>query len=302
MSVAMPADIAGAVDRLARYFGGDAIATTRQGILAREALGEPVDTALSERLLVKLQAELRPDGIMGGGVVPTIWRAQEFMDLGRGADQPGTARVLRWILQLQKQAGAFGEGCSPERHRYRICQHYVAGFFSPSPAEQRIAPITLPNGKVFRVEAPARFAISCLALRAVLRAEAGHHRLPLVEQHLRSLAQMSELWTGWADYFPPDAIIAGLHALAYAPASYRKTVPRLLALVAEHQDQSGLWPNTDLFPVLEALLDVGTAEAQAMVRRALPALVERQRPDGTFGATAQAERAWIGLQALLWGR
>ena len=302
MSVSTPADLAGAVDRLARYFSGDAIAATRQGILAREALGQPADAALRAWLLGELQAELRPDGSIGGGAVPTIWRAHEFMDLGRGGDQPGTVRVVRWILSLQKQPGAFGEGCSPERHRYRICEHFVAGFFSPSPVEHRVAPITLPNGKVFRVESPARFAISCLALRAVLRANAGHQRLALVEQHLTSLAQMSELWTGWGDYFPPDAIVAGLHALALAPASYRGAIPRLIALVAAHQDKHGLWPNTDLFPVLEALLDVGTAEAHAVVRRALPALVERQRPDGAFGATAQQERAWIGLRALLWGR
>lgn len=302
MSVATPADLGGAVDRLARYFGGDAIAATRQGILAREALGHSADAALRTRLIAELQVELRPDGSISGGAVPAIWRAHEFMDLGCGGDHPGTARVLRWILSLQKQPGAFGEGCAPERHRYRICEHFVAGFFSPSPVEQRVAPITLPNGKVFRVEAPARFAISCLALRAVLRADAGHQRLLSVERHLTSLAQMSELWTGWADYFPPDAIVAGLHALALAPGAYRGTIPRLVALVATHQDESGLWPNTDLFPVLEALLDVGTAEAQAAVRRALPALVERQRSDGTFGATAQQERAWIGLRALLWGR
>jgi hypothetical protein len=36
------------------------------------------------------------------------------------------------------------------------------------------------------------------------------------------------------------------------------------------------------------------------VRRALPALEERQRADGSFGSTAQQERALIGLRALLW--
>jgi len=40
-----------------------------------------------------------------------------------------------------------------------------------------------------------------------------------------------------------------------------------------------------------------------LVRRALPALAARQRSDGSFGATAQQERALIGLRAaLLTGR
>jgi hypothetical protein len=113
---------------------------------------------------------------------------------------------------------------------------------------------------------------------------------------------MSELWTSWTGYFAPDVIVAGLHALALAPPAYRAPVPRLVELLGAHQDQSGLWPNADVFPVLDALLAVGTADARTVAQRALPALVERQRPDGTFGATAQPERAWLGLQALLWGR
>jgi hypothetical protein len=32
----------------------------------------------------------------------------------------------------------------------------------------------------------------------------------------------------------------------------------------------------------------------------VPALIERQRTDGTFGVMAQQERALIGLTALLW--
>jgi hypothetical protein len=40
--------------------------------------------------------------------------------------------------------------------------------------------------------------------------------------------------------------------------------------------------------------------AQEAVRRAVPALLSRQRLDGSFGTTAQQERALIALRALLW--
>jgi len=52
--------------------------------------------------------------------------------------------------------------------------------------------------------------------------------------------------------------------------------------------------------VLEVLRATGDPTALAAVRRAVPALVAKQRPDGTFGSTAQQERALIALRAFRW--
>lgn len=293
------ADAPGAIERLAHFFAPQ---PTRQGVLARALLDRAAadDDAVRERLVAALRAELRADGSVSGGAVPTIWRAHELMDLGHDGRQPGTVRVMRWVSSLQGRPGAFGEGCTPERHASRACSHFVAGFFSPGPAEERLAPVTLPNGKVFRTEPAARFAVSGLALRAVIRAQPDYERYPLVEQHLASLVRMSEQWTTWSGYFAPDMIVAGLLALAAARAPYRDAVPPLVALVGAHQGDDLAWPNADLFHVLEALLAAGTPEARAIVRRTAPTLVSRQRPDGTYGAMAQQERALIALRALHW--
>ena len=164
--------------------------------------------------------------------------------------------------------------------------------------EQRLAPVTLPTGKVFRVEPAARFAISCFALRAVIRA--GHAQRPSVKQHLQSLARISEQWTEWNEYFAPDTIVSGLHALAAAGPEHEEIIHRLVGLLTTNQRIDGEWPHADLFQVLDALLAAGTLEAQVTVRRAGTALAARQRADGTFGTTAQQERALIGLRALLW--
>src|SRR5215218_1887968 len=58
-----------AVERLALYFGG---LRTRQGLLARAALGTPGtgDEQLARELAARLAAELRPDGTVGGGALP----------------------------------------------------------------------------------------------------------------------------------------------------------------------------------------------------------------------------------------
>lgn len=287
-----------AIERLARYFGAG---STRQAYLAREALGRPLpgDPALAVRLRQELAAGVRPDGTVPGGAVPTIWRVHELLDLGEPEDSPPVTRAMGWLLDQQDRPGAFHEGCDRIRHGRRLCQHYIAGFFAPAPPTQRLAPVTLPMGKVYRVEPAARFAISCLALRAALRA--GYQERPAVGRHLQSLAHISEQWTEWNDYFAPDVIVAGLHALAAAGQGYRDVVRRLVDLVTANQMVEGEWPSADLFQVLEALRAAETPDAQVTVRRATTALLARQRGDGTFGAGAQQERALIGLRALLWG-
>jgi hypothetical protein len=283
-----------ALNRLAAFF---AERRTRQGILARAALGRPAadDAALRAALIAQFRAEVRPDGSLGGAAVPTVWRAHELMDLGHGGDQPGTAPILGWGLRPQGRAGAFSDGCTDARHRHRACEHFLAGFFAPAPPEQRLAPVTFPNAKVFRAEPAARFAASCLALRAALRG--GHAARPQVEQHVMSLARLRDGFSDWGGYWAPDLAASALHALA---ASQRvELAAELAAVVAANQSADGTWPGADLFHVLEAVATVPTPEARTALRRAAPALLERQRPDGSFGNTAREERALIALRTLL---
>ena len=161
-----------------------------------------------------------------------------------------------------------------------------------------MAPITLPNGKAFRVESAARFAISCLGLRAAFRAGLGDR--PGTQQHFESLRLLAEQWTSWNGSIVPDMMVAGLHALALSGPTAQADVERLVTMIAAQQAPDGLWPNADLFATLEALHATGLEAARTAVARALPALAERQRADGTFGAMAQQERALIALRAFRW--
>jgi hypothetical protein len=286
-----------AIERLRLFFGAGA---TRQAVLARQALEQaaPDDEKLAARLLDDMRAGSRMDGSIGGEVVATIWRAHEMLDLGAPADHAGTARVLGWVLELQSKPGAFSAGCSAPRHAHRACEHFIAGFFSPAPSEQRFAPVMFPNGKLFRADPAARFAVSCLALRAALRA--GLEYRPQVRQHMISLVQLQEQWLGDNGYFAPDAVVAGIHALAFAPSEHRDLLPRLSSYLASQQEEDGSWSQADLFHTLEALHALHTPEAHVAVRRAVPVLLSRQRIDGSFGSTAQQERALIALRSLVW--
>jgi hypothetical protein len=284
-------------ERLALYFGPE---RTRPALLARAALGieSPDDRELRRELVAELERGVRADGSVGGAALPTIWRVHELIDLGVRGGEPAVRSLMHWILALQGRPGAFGEGCDRERHAKRACKHYVQGFFAPGPPGVRLAPITFPNGKAFRAEPAARFALSCLALRAVLRS--GATEQTLIDRHIRSLAALAAGWTTWSGFFAPDTIVAGLHALALAGPAYQPLVAALVGLVGANQDAGGEWSNADLFQTLEALMATDLPEARAAVRRAGSALTARQRADGTFGGTAQQERALIGLRALLW--
>jgi hypothetical protein len=288
-----------AIERLAAFFAGE---RTRQGILARRLLGQSSadDSALENRVVREMRGETRIDGSRGGAFLPTVWLAHELMDLGHRGDEAGTVRVIGWILNQQEKPGAYGDGCSDDRHQNKACSHYLGGFFAPGPPTERVAPITLPNGKVFRAEGAARFALSCLALRAVLRA--GAEARPAVERHVRSLVLLNDVWTDWDGYFAPDMVISALHALALASPPYREAIPRATLHVVRHQAEDGTWPNADFFHVIEALIAAGTTESRHAVLRAVPALIGMQRDDGTFGCIAQQERALIGLKALLMAR
>jgi hypothetical protein len=252
---------------------------------------------LVQRLIAQMRSEVRRDGSVAGAVVPTVWRVHELLDLG-GDSEDGCGRAMEWVLALQGKPGAFSQGCSRIRHAQRVCEHFISGFFAPAPPEQRLAPVMLPNGKVFRAETAARFAISCLALRAALRGRWAARGL--VGHHLNSLLQLQEQWADWNGYFAADSIVSGIHALALSSPSDPNLRPRLSSLVAAHQANDGTWPHADLFHTLEALLALDTPEAQAAVRRAVPTLLSRQRLDGTFGSTAQQERALIVLRSLIW--
>jgi hypothetical protein len=284
-----------AIERLAGFFGERA---TRQGLLAREALARlrPADEELRAQLTERLRRDTRPDGSVGGSLLATAWRAIELLELGHAGDQPGTQRAVNWVLTTQNKPGAYGEGCTPERHQRRVCEHFVTGFFAPALATQRVAPITFPDGKVFRVEGPARFAVSCLALRAVL--QSGERR-PAVEQHVASLVRLHEEWENWGGYFPPDLVGSVIAALAVAGPARQDVLRRLTGIVRDHQEPDGTWADADLFHLLDALTLARTDAARRAVQRAVPALVERQRPDGTFGPTAREERALVALRALL---
>jgi hypothetical protein len=120
-----------------------------------------------------------------------------------------------------------------------------------------------------------------------------------VGRHLDSFEHLLGEWALWSDQLAPDLGFAALGALAVAPEDWGTTVERLLRVIAINQLPDGTWPRADFFNALEALSKVRHRAVEEVLVRALPALLQRQREDGSFGSVAQDERALIALRVLI---
>jgi hypothetical protein len=281
------------IDRLHRFFERR---SSVSGWVARRRLDAvaPDDELLHRQLVSVIEGRARPDGSIGGAAVPTIHAVTDLLQLG---ERESAGPYLDWLLGLANRPGAFGLGCTAARHPHRLCEHFLSGFFSPAPPTERAAPLTVPNGKAFRAESHARFAISCLALAVLVRAGRVHE--PPVERHLDSFGYLLEEWDRWADHLPPDLAFSALGALGPAPERWRPITLALVQVVAKHQLKDGTWPRVDFFHALDGLVAVPADAVVPVLARTVPALLTRQRDDGSFGSVAADQRARIGLDVLL---
>jgi hypothetical protein len=284
-----------AIERTTAFFEGR---HTRTGVLARRVAGHPrrEDTELTEHLVRAIRRKTRIDGSVNGSLMDTAWAAWELLELGCQADHAAVVRTSGFMLQTEDRDGHFGEGCDEERHVGHRCRHFLSGFFSPGAWDHPAAPLEFPSGLRIDDEQGARFALSCYALRSVLRA--GADRGSAVRRHVDSLLSLSALWEedgGWA----PDLVMGALGALAYAPIDYRSKVVGLARRILGRQQNDGSWTNTHAFHALKMLLGLTGPEVAVAARRAAPALIRLQTNEGAFDPTGNEEQALIALRVLL---
>ncbi|MBI4499887.1 MAG: hypothetical protein HY700_01880 [Gemmatimonadetes bacterium] len=290
-------EVAEARARAAEFFAGR---QSRAGLLARRYLGIPAerDPVLSDHLVRELRQRTRMDGSTEGSLVKTAWTLLELMQLDSPPDHAAVVRVVGWLLARQAQAGRFGEGCTDERHARGLCQHFLSGFFSPAAPEDTVSPLDFPIGITVRDEAEARFAASCFALRAVLRAR--QERRQRVLDHLGALLNLGDVWGGWGSPWSPDLVLFALGGVAHAPLDFRERVERLASQVARRQRPDGSWNGAHPLHALDVMLSIPSAPAQAAVRAAVPHICAQAR-DGTLFVEGTEEHSLIALRALAAG-
>jgi hypothetical protein len=316
-----------AIERAAGYFDGR---ETRAGVVARRLLGRrrPEDERLVAALARDRRARLRSDGSVGGDLVATAWTAWELMDLGRGHDDDGVRRSVKWLLSRQDKDGA--EACLPRRHEITLNGHSIGGFFAYRSSGRAIRRLVLPDGAGAVSDQGARFLASCFALRSVLRAgqlqaealahAAAAERLPrartakpavsrpsvgilelaLVRRHVGSLLALPKMWDTWGGLWQPTLTVSALAAIAWAPLPFRAQLPILAEHLALNQKPDGSWRNLDIVHAVDSLVSVPLPQAREAVALAAPKLARLQTPKGTLGTGPHAEertlsalRGWL---------
>lgn len=296
INTAMENTIERALDGLADFFDSK---QTRAAVVARRLLGtsHSGDASLTDQLIRERRRKTRLDGSINGSLAETAWGLRELLQLGCGRDHAGLHRMLGFVLSRQDKPGRFGEGCSDRRHEIAHCNHYLSGFFSPGGADEPQAPLALPTGAVITTEFGARFAASCVALRAVLGT--GEEKREAIKKHVESLLLLASRWYDLGE-FPKsmDVVFSATGALGAAPRAYRDEVATVIDNVVHLQKDDGTWPDVSLFHALDGLQSSPNEKAVAACRSATGALLAVQQPDGSFDETHNEEFALIAVRAL----
>jgi hypothetical protein len=279
-----------------------------ESVLARREAGEPrlADEGHARALAAELCAFMDEDGSWGGDLVRTaeaLLLAHALTPEPESAVRSAVDAGGAWIRARQGQPGAFAEGCTPERHALRFCEHFITGFFSPAPPETDLSTLTLSSGVRFGGDAAARLGASCLGLRALLR---WGFDGPDVDSHVDGVRVIV---TGVALNAPSFISVAGyisaVSALIEAEPDARNkaAVAAGLERIAGLQRADGSWRGVDAFHVLDALIAAArkehrTKSADGAIARAARMLALLQRADGTWGRETGPERTLTGWRAL----
>lgn len=249
---------------------------------------------LAGHLRGDLRAKQGPDGSWQEGdlgvSVEALWR---LLDLGQPGDSPVVGKALDWLYSRRDVDGAYGSGCTPARHEARLCQHYIAGFFSPGGTDEP-QEITLDNGQTVNSDAGARLLMSERALRAALRARPHDPRAGASVSGLRSLPVYLE----YGGNYTPAVLVGALQALAWHPCVRSAELEAGLESLSKAQEQDGTWPNVEFFFVLETLLEVKHPVSEQLIMKAALKLLETQHKYGAWGRRHLGSQTWIAMQAL----
>ncbi len=262
-----------------------------ESLVARREAGvtEPEDARRATELAATLCRLAEPDGSWGGDLFRTAGNLLLLREIEPEPDTPtreAAAAACAWLMQRKDQVGRFGAGCEPEAHAAELCSHFVSGFFAPADPGTDLAGTTLVSGGKFHTDEAARFAGTCLALRALVTWDA---RRADVADGLASLSAIVRRHApgdeplGCAGY----ALAVGAVGAIREPEPERVATLAGLTRLAAAQRADGSWPGVDLFHVLGVLTDPVLA-----VHRLEAAEVAIQRAAGMLSLMVGSDGSW----------
>ncbi len=278
-----------------------------EAVIARREAGvpEPSDPRRAAALAATICDRAAPDGSWCSDLIrtaETLLLLREIALVPDARTGETAAAASAWLLGRRDKPGRFGEGCDAASHEAGLCEHVMTGLFSAADPAIDLGGTMLATGGRFQSDAAARFAASCLALRALVawnQYDAGlEPGLAAVRSVLMRHAPAAEP-LGCAGY------VCAIAAVGAVRDSEPDRVAALsgLARLASVQRGDGSWPGVDLFHVLEALTSPSLAwhrldPAEAAIRRAAGMLSLMQGPDGSSGMETGPTRTLAGWRTL----
>ncbi len=277
-----------------------------EGVIAAHESGMAPDSQQAQRWVRRVLDDQDASAAWAGDVRETAAALLLIQELRQAAgvveQDPGVGRALDWLRRRRGAAGAWSDGCTPERHEMALCHHFLGGFFSAGPPEMVYGETRTSAGGVLRGDSEVRFVASTTALRALL---AWGDDGPDSRLHLRGLGALVRAWSRVeTPGLTTTALLSAVHALVMSPVPEdRASAEWGLRLVSAKQRGDGSWVETDAYQALEVLTaawDAGISPEQA--RRALwngaRLLTAAQQGDGSWGHDYGARRALIAWRTL----
>jgi hypothetical protein len=248
-----------------------------------------------------IEEHQKPDGSWQGSLIRTAESLLLLAQLRDGARTNDVDCAIDWVHDRCDRPGRFGDGCDPAAHGAGLCNHFVSGFFAPSPSTVSLAGLRLQDGSLIGSDTDARIAASALAGAALLRFGEDGSQLRL---QLDGLTRIGERAAAGRFPLSPTAFVCIVRCLCASndPAVVSGRTAALQQL-AGSQRADGSWPGLDLFLVLDVLASATAAgQAPASVRGALEnaarMLFLMQQSDGSWGRETGPSQLLAGWRAL----
>jgi len=252
--------------------------------LRRKALKSATekDDLLRHGLHEKIVSGQSMDGSWNGIFVYTANNLCDLINLGYGVEDASVKKGAEWLFSIQRSTyrGFPGFFSSGHREDASIMRSTMYGEFGPGCSlwYQTTYAVHLLSRLGFQEDPRVKTTIDSYLKICGVNPPGTHDRIH---------------WCGaWCD-------LNVLRVLIQHPSSAESTtVEKALEFLEENQTKRGTWEGYSFYHLLHALSRSRLSSAQRQLEKALPTVIKRQNPDGSWGTSQKENQTFLVLDTL----